>query len=198
MGVLGNTLPLIAGEKAGIIKDGIPLIISETQPEIKTVFEEVASKKKAPIYFADQNYQTESLDFDPKSKHRQFEVVGNKRKQIFQLDLVGDYQKKNLAGILQAVSVLRECGLIIKEKAVRQGLSNITKNTGIKGRWQKLAEDPLIYCDTGHNSEGIKIVLNQIKKIPHKNLFIIFGMSKDKDIEPILKLLPKDAYYVFC
>src|SRR5690606_10341092 len=162
--------------KAGIIKRGVPVIIGETHPETRGVFEETAREKQATIYFADQLYQIHTLDFDTGSNDRPYEVVRKNERKIFRLDLMGDYQQKNLAGILQAIFVLKEQGLKIPEEAVRSGLSHVVKNTGLKGRWQKLGEDPLVYCDTGHNAAGLKLVLGQIARIPHNNLFFVLGM----------------------
>ncbi|MEX2592781.1 MAG: folylpolyglutamate synthase/dihydrofolate synthase family protein [Anditalea sp.] len=196
---LGNTLPRIAIEKAGIIKEKIPVVISETQPETKGVFEKIAKEKNAPIYFADQHYQIKQIDPDPTDPLCQYEVItGNKDKEYYHMDISARYQEKNLPGIFQAISILKEKGLKIDQDAIKGGLGRITKNTGLKGRWQKLGEDPLIYCDTGHNADGIKLLVDQITRIPFKNLFIIIGMSNDKDIDPVLALLPKKAFYVFC
>lgn len=196
--ILGNTLPEIAREKAGIIKPGIPVVISETHPETKGVFEEIAREKNSRLYFADQNFRIQALDANPGSRDRPFLAEGSREKKVFRLDLTGDYQRKNLAGILQAVSVLKELGLDIPDEPLHAGLRQIVKNTGIKGRWQKLGERPWVYCDTGHNAEGLELVLVQISNTPHRNLFIILGVSGDKDLGPVLEILPKEAQYVFC
>lgn len=196
---LGDSLPQIAREKAGIIKEQVPVVISETQQETKEVFEEVAKDRHAPIFFADENYQVRQLNTDPSLSLCTYEVIWkNAEKSYFDMDLLGKYQEKNLAGILQAIAVLRQKGLVINPDALKRGLSHITKNTGLKGRWQKLADQPPIYCDTGHNADGIRMIMDQINKLSFKKLYIILGMSADKDIDPVLALLPKEAVYVFC
>src|SRR5690606_34581369 len=125
-------------------------------------------------------------------------IEGRKGRKNYRTDLRGNYQRKNLAGVLVAVEVLDEKIPGLTEEAVMHGLSRIIANTGLKGRWQQLREKPLVYCDTGHNAEGIKMIVEQLKSIPHQNLFMILGMSNDKDISPILSLLPPEATYTFC
>ena len=195
---LGSTLPLIAGEKAGIIKDGVPVVISETHPETQPVFEKVAGDRHAPLYFADQKFHVQEGIFDPYKSFVEYEVREKHGLVVYQMDLLGHYQKKNLAGILQALEVLREKMSGIGKEAIVGGLSRIIANTGLKGRWQKLGEHPFVYCDTGHNAEGIAMIVQQIKSISHRHLYMIMGMSNDKDLQPVLSLLPKEATYVFC
>lgn len=195
---LGNTLSKIAWEKAGIIKEGVPVIISETQQETTAVFGEVARQQMAPIYFADHIFKIELLPFENADGQATYQVGHERGKHVYHMDLLGSYQQKNLAGILQAIDVLREQGLNIREEAIKAGLGRITKNTGIKGRWQKLGENPLVYCDTGHNSEAFRMLLDQINGISHNNLFFVLGMSKDKDVGAVLTLFPKEAQYIFC
>lgn len=197
MQFLGNTLPSIAREKAGIIKPGVPVVISESHPETKLVFEEVAHAQQAPIYFADQMVEIKG-GFDSHSGMTEYLVRGQGGETAFEMDLRGNYQRKNLAGILVAVEVLKEQIPGLTTETVQRGLSRIIANTGLKGRWQKLIDKPLVYCDTGHNAEGIKMIVEQLKSIPHQHLFMILGMSNDKDINPVLSLLPQAASYVFC
>lgn len=195
---LGNTLPSIAREKAGIIKPGVPVVISETHPETKAVFEEAAHAQHASIYFADELLDVRVVSGDQKQPLIEFTVGSQEGKGNYQMDLTGNYQKKNLAGILMAVEVLKKKIHGLNPEAIQRGLSRITTNTGLKGRWQKLREKPLVYCDTGHNAEGIRMIVEQLKAIPHQSLFMILGMSNDKDISPVLSLLPKEASYTFC
>lgn len=195
---LGHTLPEIAKEKAGIIKAGVPVVISETQPETQPVFEFIAEKMNAPIFFADQNFRILPVSGRPSEEVSLFEVAHHGEKYNIRLDLLGNYQKKNLTGILQAIEVINNAGVPIDRATVERGLSRVVANTGLKGRWQKLGEKPMIYCDTGHNEDGVRMVMEQIQNTPHKNLFIIWGMSNDKEIDPVLRLLPKDATYFFC
>lgn len=190
---LGDTLAKIAAEKGGIIKNNTPVIISQRHPETEDVFIRLASEKNADIYFAEDNYQIEYLGIMDKSLCR-FLVNG----ETVLMDLAGKYQEKNLAGILSAVDKLRALGINIPEPALSTGLANVTKLTGLKGRWQKLNDKPLAYCDTGHNKDGIGYILSQIKTYSFRKLYFVIGMVQDKDIEGILKLFPKDAIYIFC
>ncbi|MDR1739908.1 MAG: bifunctional folylpolyglutamate synthase/dihydrofolate synthase [Bacteroidales bacterium] len=174
---LGDTLEKIAIEKAGIIKQNIPVVISETQVETEQIFKNEAAGKNAEIYFADQMPETPPPASD--------------------LPLT-TYQQKNFKGVLRALNVLQQHGWNITEQAVKDGFSNVCKNTGLQGRWQQLGIEPLIIADTGHNESGVRDVLQQIEKTPHENLHIVWGMVGDKDIEHILDLLPKTATYYFC
>lgn len=198
MQFLGNSLSSIAREKAGIIKAGVPVVISESHPETRPVFEEEAGACQAPIYFADQQIAVEESTCKPEDGYRDYSVISAAGRSDYRMDLMGDYQKKNLAGILVAIEVLRDRVPGLSEEAVVRGLSRIVRNTGLKGRWQKLGDKPLVFCDTGHNAEGIKMIVAQLKSIPHDCLFLVLGMSNDKDIAPVLSLLPQEARYVFC
>ncbi len=175
MQFLGNTLPEIAFEKAGIIKKNIPVVISETQEETKPVFLNKSKLENAPIYFAsDENFQN------------------------YPCDLQGDYQKKNKAGVLKSVEILRNLNLKISEADVLKGLENVVKNTGLKGRWQVLREDPKVICDTAHNKEGLEIVLAQLKRENAENYLFVLGFVKEKNLDEVLALFPKKALYFFC
>ena len=198
MQFLGTTLPVIAKEKAGIIKPGVPLVISETHSETKTTFEEVARALQAPLYFADQIKLVKEVEGKPEDTFSEYIVDGLKGINNYRMDLRGNYQKKNLAGILVAVEVLKKRVSGLTEGVIKRGLGKIVHNTGLKGRWQKLGEKPLVYCDTGHNAEAIKMIVEQLISIPHRRLFMILGMSNDKDIGPVLSLLPHEASYTFC
>lgn len=195
---LGDTRAKIAWEKAGIIKENIPVVISETHPETRPVFETIAKEKNAPVYFGNDRFQIDLVDNPSDDRFLVFEVIDN-NSACFQvkMDLTGAYQVHNLVGILQAITILRESGLPIEQVDVMRGLEEITRNTGLKGRWQKLGESPLVICDTGHNVEAVRIIFSQIKKIKYKNLYIVWGMSNDKDTGLVLDLLPKEAYYFF-
>lgn len=195
---LGNTHAAIAREKAGIIKKGVPIVISESHPDTEPVFREVALEQHAPIYFADQVLQVETGVFDPLRSLREYQVRCKEEAFFFEMDLAGNYQIRNLGGILQALALLEEKIPGIDYETVQRGLKRIIANTGLKGRWQQLGVEPLIYCDTGHNSEGIKLIIEQIQAIPHRHLYMIVGMSNDKDISPVLSLLPKEAFFIFC
>ena len=171
---LGNTLELIATEKAGIIKNNIPVVIGECLPETKNVFIDIAHKNNSPIHFAQDN-----------------------KIQDLPCDLLGDYQIQNKKTVLQAIELLNN-HFTISDQAIKQGLLNVVKNTGLLGRWQQLGENPTIICDTAHNAHGLQIVMNQIKKQKFNQLHIVLGVVNDKDLDSILPLFPKNAFYYFC
>jgi dihydrofolate synthase/folylpolyglutamate synthase len=172
---LGNTISKIASEKAGIIKPNIPVVIGETVPESKLVFNKVAKKNNAPIFFA-ENYD------------------GTK----YQTDLLGDYQELNKKTVLSTLNVLKKQGWQISEKAIVKGLINTVQNTGILGRWQVLQNSPKVICDTAHNPDGLKLTLNQLRNEEYLNLHIVLGTVDDKDLSAILSLFPTNANYYFC
>jgi dihydrofolate synthase/folylpolyglutamate synthase len=192
MELLGDTLPKIASEKAGIIKPHVPVVISEHQSETDFVFIEKAKQMNTAILFAPEIYKIESLG-DGK-----FSFAKEGKKFMCELDLKGDYQQKNLAGVLTVVDQVRKEGFVISEESVSDGLKNTTSLTGLKGRWQKLSDRPFTVCDTGHNEAGIREVLSQICKQKFEKLFIVLGMVKDKDLDKVLKQLPSKAHYYFC
>ena len=172
---LGNTLSLIASEKAGIIKPNIPVVISETQPETQAVFTAFAERNNSPIHFADQ---VASEDFTT--------------------DLKGSYQSKNIKGVIQSIKQLQQKGFVISNQNIKTGLLNTVKNTDLKGRWQTLGTNPKVICDTAHNKEGLTLAIQQLLKETHQHLHIVFGVVNDKDVKSILPLLPKKATYYFC
>lgn len=197
---LGETLPEIAGEKAGIIKSEIPVVISQTQEETTLVFLEKANKLNAPISFADQIYQLNSIGIEGfgDQKYSEFEVIKGLDHFTIQFGLLGNYQRYNLPGILATVDELRKKGWVISESAMLTGLAKVTSLTGLKGRWQILGENPLIIADTGHNEPGILEILAQLETYTFDQLWMVLGMVQDKDISKILSILPKEASYVFC
>ena len=171
---LGDTLPKIAAEKAGIIKSNIPVVIGEYSEETKLVFTAKAKLENAPIYFAQDNPEV-----------------------TFECALLGDYQVHNKKSVLQAIELLQS-QFDIDEKHIKLGLKNVIQNTGLLGRWQILKQKPFAVCDTAHNSHGLKIVLNQIQKHRFETLHIVLGVVNDKDLDSILPLFPKNAKYYFC
>ncbi len=189
--LLGDTLPKIAFEKAGIIKKGIPVVISERQREVEKVFILKANETESKILFADDEWQIKILSND------QFLVNHEGLQHEYELDLKGLYQRKNIAGVLAVVELLKE-KFSITDEDVHTALNKTISITGLKGRWQKLGESPLIICDTGHNEGGIREVVRQILAQKFDRLFMVWGSVKDKDISMILELLPKKAYYFFC
>ena len=199
---LGDTLEKIAYEKAGIIKHTIPVVIGETQNETKPVFQKKAAECNSEIFFADDIYQA----LHPRylnEKHKTYlvtDITKNGNGYIWDLysELTGSYQQKNIQTVLYATDRLIELGYAITEENIRHGIANVVSQTGLLGRWQILNNKPLTIADTGHNEAGIKEVLGQLKSIPYQKLHYVFGVVKDKDPSPVLKLLPKDAIYYFC
>ena len=197
MNLLGNTLPAIAGEKAGIIKNGIPVVIGERQSEVEHVFLKKAKEENAPLVFASDLLNVQSGNGSP--DERLFKVNG-----AFELpsqihcDLTGLYQENNIATVLCSVLQLRKLKFNLNNDAIKNALQNVKSLTGLSGRWQTLQMNPLTICDVGHNKAGIEFVLRQIKETPHKILRIVFGVVNDKDVSTILKMLPSEATYYFC
>lgn len=172
---LGDTLEKVASEKAGIIKENIPIVIGETHPETEAVFKRFASEKRTSIVFADQ---------EEPSQHES--------------DLKGFYQKKNIQTVSVALRILQNRGWIISEDNISKGLGNTISNTGLMGRWQILKQIPKVICDTGHNKEGLELVMAQLKTETFEKLHIVLGVVSDKDLKSVLPLFPKDATYYFC
>ncbi|MGY3213014.1 bifunctional folylpolyglutamate synthase/dihydrofolate synthase [Mucilaginibacter sp. HD30] len=197
--LLGNTLPFIAAEKAGIIKPNIPAIIGERQDEVADVFIKKADDVGAPISFAADEWNIEIKD---SVINQQLSVAAsNILKQhtyLLQLDLVGSYQLKNIKTVLSSVDELRSQGFVITDEHVKTALSKVKTLTGLHGRWEVLNQSPLTICDTGHNPDGIQEVLKNITATPHQQLHFVIGMVSDKDSSKVLALLPKNAIYYFC
>lgn len=172
---LGNTLALIAKEKAGIIKPNVPVVISETQTETKPVFDEVAKLNDSLIVYADQQGI-----------------------EAYKTDLKGSCQVNNSIGVVQAISLLKERGFCVSSQNIKDGLLHSVKNTNLKGRWQLLQTSPKVICDTAHNKEGLTLTMEQLLSEQFEYLHIVLGVVNDKDIKSILPLLPKQATYYFC
>lgn len=175
MQFLGNTLEDIAFEKGGIIKPNVPVVIGETQMETRPVFKTLASKNNAEITFAD------------------IEI-----KEVYESDLKGIYQDKNIKTVLQSIKKIQEKGFKISQAHIEKGLLNVVDNTGLMGRWQILQQNPKVICDTAHNKEGLIYVMKQLSNETYKTLHIVFGVVNDKDVVSVLPLLPKKATYYFC
>lgn len=175
--MLGDTLPEIAAEKAGIIKEGIPVVIGEYNESTAPVFERKAKEVHAPLYYAN--------DLVPEQ-------------QIEKTDLSGAYQSKNVRSVMATLHVLKQCGRQIDDLSIRNGLLNVASRTGLKGRWQTLGSSPKIICDTGHNTEGITEIVAQLERESFRHLHIVFGQVGGKDSKKVLSLLPKHAHYYFC
>jgi dihydrofolate synthase/folylpolyglutamate synthase len=196
--LLGETLELIAIEKAGIIKPNVPVVVSEFQEEVFDVFIDKAMEENSSLGFATFKFRIEDSKIENgKLKLNIFDQNG-KRFYGLPCGLIGNYQLKNIPGVLTVINVLRGKDYMIPDHAIIEGLDKVVEITGLKGRWQTLNEKPLVICDTAHNEAGIENVVNQIKHTPHKKLHFIFGTVNDKDTDKILDLLPKEAYYYFC
>ncbi|WP_286746332.1 folylpolyglutamate synthase/dihydrofolate synthase family protein [Roseivirga sp. UBA1976] len=176
MELLGDTLAKIAMEKAGIIKENVPVVITEKQADTVPVFTQIANNRNAPITFA------EEVQFDA----------------IPLSDLKGNYQAKNVRGVLTALDILRTAGWKISDEAIHLGLQNVQANTGLKGRWQQIGSHPLTICDTGHNKEAFEYIVRQIQRELFDQLYMVLGFVKEKDLKPILNMLPEDAVLIFC
>ena len=169
---LGETLPEIAFEKAGIIKKNTTVVIGERQKEVESIFVEKAKELNSEIVFASdsiQNYKT---------------------------DLLGDYQQKNLKTAILTIEKLKD--FIVDENQIEKGFLNVVENTNLKGRWQVLQESPKVICDTAHNTEGLTLTMKQLKKENYNNLHIVLGVVSDKKLDDVLGLFPKNAHYYFC
>ncbi len=196
--LLGDTLGKIALEKAGIIKRRIPVIIGETHPQTSMIFNGIANELSAPLIFADKHYNS-GFGLNSPDARQVFNIRkgGKVVYENLRLDLLGNYQAKNICTALAAVEQLRELGWKIPEIALRKGLEKVVENTGLQGRWQVIGANPRIICDTGHNEGGMREVVAQLKQIPYKTLHFVIGMVNDKDIAGVLGLLPRDAIYYF-
>jgi dihydrofolate synthase/folylpolyglutamate synthase len=196
MEILGNTLSKIAYEKAGIIKDKIPVVVGETNSETKDVFVNKAKETGSSIVFAEEKFEVLSSIYS--IKNLQVEILNkeNKETSSYTLDLNGLYQQKNLLTVLASVELLKTSFSLDEEK-IKSALSKVKKLTGLFGRWEIIHEKPTLALDVAHNEAGIKELLNQINNTTFRQLHIIFGIVKDKDIQKVLQQFPKNASYYF-
>jgi len=215
--VLGDTLPEIATEKAGIIKPNIPVVISERQDEVAHVFKKIAAEHNAPIYFASDFFHIKEKEIAltgnvyeifpppaPKGESTRILVrkwadsplgAGGGKSYTIATDLYGNYQSKNLCGVLLSEKILTEEKIISNEQSKFEALQQVKSLVNFMGRWQVISEKPLTICDSGHNTAGISKVVNQLAALPYRTLHIVMGMVSDKDHEKVINLLPKDATY---
>jgi len=197
MNILGNTLKEIATEKAGIIKAGIPAVISEYTEETKTIFLKKAKEVNAPIYFAQEQFKTYDPIVTAHSLTIDVEDISNKCRETFILDLNGAYQVKNLLAVLSAEGILTKQGFKITNEAEKYGYANVKKLTGLHGRWDVIQENPTIVLDVAHNEDGIKQILKSKFPVQDSKTHFVIGLVKDKEIDKVLSLLPKGATYYF-
>lgn len=198
MEFLGNTLELVAAEKGGIIKTGIPVVIGESQSETAHVFESIARSKGSPLLFADRNYNCTMAPLSSDEMTRRYSV----RRLSDQMEfagispLPGDYQSRNLVTLFQAMEVIESPFKVSPENLIK-GIEATKQSTGLLGRWHLLRRDPVVICDTGHNKEGISYVMSQISGLKYEKLHIVLGVVNDKDLSSVLPLFPVDAKYYF-
>ena len=191
--LLGDTLPLIAAEKAGIIKSGVPVVIGEANSETRPVFEQRASEMAAPIIFAEDANEVETAQADDNGGM----TYNTHRYGIIKGDLGGEYQAKNTNTVLAAMDILTKILNKISSDSIKEGISNVAASTGLMGRWQKVCSHPTVICDTGHNTGGWKYLSQQLEKQVCNKMHIVFGMVDDKDINTVMDMLPKEADYYF-
>lgn len=191
---LGNTLEKIASEKAGIIKNNTPVVIGETTPETRTVFIQKATSTNSAIYLAEEN----DIILSHQHSHNGGIDYVTKTYGTIHGELSGLCQIKNTATILTASNVLAKIGLAIQPENIIEGFKHVCEITGLRGRWEKIDENPITICDTGHNVNGLEYIVRQLQQQKYEKLHIVFGMVNDKDIEGVLSIMPKDATYYFC
>ena len=190
---LGNTLPKIAAEKAGIIKPNTPVVIGEAgSEEVREVFVEKAESENSPIIFAEEQMNNFTSEITPDGW-----ILNNNSYQNLKNELGGWVQNKNARTVLTAIHELMKIGYKIPNHAVYNGFANVIELTGLMGRWQTLQQKPRVVCDTGHNEHGMKYIVQQLSMENYDKLHIVFGMANDKDATTILSMMPKNAIYYF-
>lgn len=198
MNMLGDTVTAIATEKAGIIKADVPVIIGQAGDEEAEVFHQKASHIRSLMKWSEKTWTAERISETPESATYSAKRMGKVKFENLQLDLPGTYQQYNLATVLTAIDQLINIGYDITEDHILAGLSKVKANTGLRGRWEKLSESPLTFCDVGHNEAGIREVLKMFKPYESMPLHFVLGMVNDKDHDKVLSMLPKNATYYYC
>jgi len=197
MNLLGDSLEKIAGEKAGIIKNNVPVIVGEIIKETFPVFKKMAADKNATLTIASQKRHVLEWKWEKRELVVEVSEEHKTDHKVYHLDLAGLYQAKNILTVLEACSQLQQQGWNIDDAIIRKALQQVKKLTGLHGRWDVIHEHPLIILDVGHNEDGIKQILKQIELTDHHELHIVLGMVNDKEIDKVLKLLPGSANYYF-
>jgi dihydrofolate synthase/folylpolyglutamate synthase len=195
--ILGDTLEKIAFEKAGIIKQNIPVVIGETLPATRNIFLSKAHECNAPIIFAERSYSITKASLKNKLLEIELKNFETDEHSTYDLDLTGIYQQNNLRTVLTAINLLKDIGYDIGQEDLKIALSTTKKLTGLHGRWEIIHTDPQVILDVAHNEDGIRQILKQLSLTTYNQLHIIFGIVKDKDAGKVLSLLPKDASYYF-
>jgi len=197
MNMLGNSIEKIAFEKAGIIKPSIPVVIGETRPETKPVFAAKAQEQKAPVVIATDILYVADWHEQPWVLQATIANKKNDERTMYELDLQGIYQLKNILTVLASIRELQKQGWRIPETAIQKGLRHTKKLTGLHGRWEIVQREPLLVLDVAHNEDGIKQIAEQLEITDHDQLHIIIGLVKDKEADKVLSLLPGQATYYF-
>jgi dihydrofolate synthase/folylpolyglutamate synthase len=197
MNLLGNSLEKIAQEKAGIIKPGVPVVIGEVIPESKLVFLQKAEKQNAQLHFAQEEFRIKSYQHSESFLTVEVEETSTKNIDRYQLDLPGIYQTKNILTVLAAVKQLKKTNWIISDDHLHSALKQSKKINGLHGRWELIHENPRVILDVGHNEDGVKQIVLQLNQTKYNKLHLVLGMVKDKEIDTVLSLLPKEAVYYF-
>jgi dihydrofolate synthase/folylpolyglutamate synthase len=195
--LLGNTLAAIAAEKAGIIKPTVPVIVGRRQKETDPVFMEKAVQNDSKIVFAADHFSVAMGPLD--DGFRIIDIYRDNKLFIsgVRLPLAGVYQSENVACVMATVMELSSEGFIISREQIKKGLENVIVNTGLMGRWQVLGHHPLVVCDTGHNEDGIRQVVAQLRECTYERLHVVIGMAGDKAVDEVMALMPKEAVYYF-
>lgn len=196
--LLGSTLAEIAAEKAGIIKPEVPVVIGERAPETDPIFERVAHEVGSNLYFAEELFELVAGEGGVGGSRFTVRRTGDERQYTIEVDLGGEYQRRNIITALGALEVLhRHTQVSISTRALIEGCRDAASTTGLQGRWQRLGERPLVVCDTGHNAHGLRYVTKQLKTLNCKQLYIVLGVVREKDLGAVLPLLPREAHYIF-
>lgn len=196
---LGDSIEKIASEKAGIIKKSIPVVIGQHSSEYDHVFASRASELNSRIIFAEDAWRLNAIEhFDDDNQHFSLTRMRDGRDYELDIDLLGDYQQHNIVTVCAATDHLaEETPLTISRRAFRQGLATAAASTGLVGRWQVLEREPYIVCDTGHNVDGMRYVARQLESLECDRLYCVLGFAREKALDKIMELLPRNAYYIF-
>lgn len=197
MNILGDSLEKIAFEKAGIIKENIPVVVGETLPVTKPIFKKIAEEKNTAIHFANEKRSATGWEWEKHELVVEVAEAGKTDHKKYHLDLPGIYQGKNLLTVLEACSILKEQGYELDEKDISRALQKTKKITGLHGRWEIVHEHPRVILDVGHNEDGIKQIIQQLELTTYHDLHIVIGAVKDKEVDKVLSLLPHSATYYF-
>ena len=197
MNILGYSLKEIAFEKAGIIKKNIPVVIGETIPETKEVFLQKAKDSKAPVLLAQQQFTIQQFKTQEEALFVELREKETELVLQYEIDLPGIYQTNNLVTVLTAIRALQKLNWKISEQHIQSALRQTKKINGLHGRWEVIHKNPTVVLDVGHNEDGITQIIQQIKQTIYNHLRIVIGMVKDKEVEKVLALLPKEAVYYF-